>query len=198
MEKTQQLYEIQKDEIQNYPLDHYRGEIVLVDNQEGLREFYKEDIFANYDVIGFDTESKPSFKKGQVNKLALFQFATPHAVYLVRLNKIGGIPEKLASMMRNYHGTMVGISLADDWREIRKLKIDAKPECVIDLNELAMKKGFVSIGAKKLSALLLGIRISKRQQVSNWEADELSEPQMIYAATDAWICRGIYFKLLTL
>jgi len=90
--------------------------------------------------------------------------------------------------------TKIGIAPGDDMKDLAK-SIRFQPRNIIDLNKLAQENGFESIGAKKLSAMVLGFRISKAQQVSNWEADELTKAQIDYAATDAWICREIYLRL---
>jgi len=102
---------------------------------------------------------------------------------------------QLAGIFENKEIKKIGIAVFDDLKDLKKLH-PFKDESVIDLNLLAPKLGFESIGAKKLSALVLGIRISKRQQVSNWELENLSQAQIDYAATDAWICREIYLKLV--
>ncbi len=192
MKPTQQ-FEISKEELLNYPIAKYEGEVVMVEDKDSLDAFLASDLYEE-EVIGFDTESKPSFKKGMQNKMALIQIATRNKVYLIRVCKLG-YPSKLLSFLKNYPGTVVGIGLDDDWRELRRAGARVKPENVVDLNDFAKTKGFVSIGAKKLTALLLGFTISKKQQISNWESDTLTEAQISYAATDAWICRDIYFKL---
>lgn len=189
-----QSFEISKEDLGEFPIAKYEGEIVIVNDAASLKAFLNEGI-EKEDVIGFDTESKPSFKRGEQNKMALIQMATKSKVYLIRVSKIG-YPPALCNFIKRLPGTVVGIGLDDDWRELRRAGVNIKPKHVVDLNEFAKEKGFKSIGAKKLSALLLGFNISKKQQISNWENDELTEAQINYAATDAWICRDIYFKLI--
>jgi len=183
---------ITKEEINTFELDKYSGEIVMVDTIDALVKSCKE--IAECKLIGIDTETKPSFKKGQINQVALLQIATDKKAYIIRL-KMVEMSEELAAIFSNKDIVKVGIAVRDDLKDLKKIK-PFNEQSVIDLNVLAPQLGFESIGAKKLSALVLGIRISKRQQVSNWEAVDLSQAQIDYAATDAWICREIYLKLV--
>ena len=144
-------------------------------------------------LIGIDTETKPSFKKGQINSVALLQIATDQKAYIIRLKSVT-MGKELASIFSDETIVKVGIAVKDDLKDLKKLH-SFEEKSIVDLNVFAPKLGFESIGAKKLSALVLGIRISKRQQVSNWEQKKLTNAQIVYAATDAWICREIYLKL---
>jgi ribonuclease D len=111
------------------------------------------------------------------------------------LNKIG-FPKALAQLLSNPQIEKIGIAVIQDMKELRQQFISFESKEVVDLNILCKNMGFENIGAKNLSALVLGHNISKRQQTSNWETPVLSDAQMSYAATDAWICREIYLKLL--
>ena len=183
---------ITKEEINTLELDKYTGEIVMVETKSALEKACKEIL--ECDIIGIDTETKPSFKKGVINSVALLQIATDKKAYIIRL-KMVEMSEELAAIFANKDVVKVGIAVRDDLKDLKKIK-PFNEQSVIDLNVLAPQLGFESIGAKKLSALVLGIRISKRQQVSNWEAVDLTQAQIDYAATDAWICREIYLKLV--
>jgi len=183
---------ITKEEINNFELDKYSGEIVMVDTKDELTKACKEIVECN--LIGIDTETKPSFKKGQMNQVALLQIATDKKAYIIRL-KLVAMSKTLASIFSNPDIIKVGIAVIDDLKDLKKLQA-FEEKSVVDLNVLAPQLGFESIGAKKLSALVLGIRISKRQQVSNWESSNLTQAQIDYAATDAWICREIYLRLV--
>jgi ribonuclease D len=183
---------ITKEEINTLELDKYTGEIVMVETKSALEKACKEIL--ECDIIGIDTETKPSFKKGVINSVALLQIATDKMAYIIRL-KMVEMSEELAAIFANKDVVKVGIAVRDDLKDLKKIK-PFNEQSVIDLNVLAPQLGFESIGAKKLSALVLGIRISKRQQVSNWEAVDLTQAQIDYAATDAWICREIYLKLV--
>ena len=125
--------------------------------------------------------------------MALLQIATDTKAYIIRL-KLVSMSKELASIFSDESIVKVGIAVRDDLKDLKKLQF-FEEKSIVDLNVLAPKLGFESIGAKKLSALVLGFRISKRQQVSNWELKKLSPAQIVYAATDAWICREIYLKL---
>jgi len=183
---------ITKDDINLLDLGKFNGEITLVDTDEALEKACSE--IAQCAIIGIDTETKPSFKKGIINTVALLQIATDKKAYIIRLKKVS-MTGQLAGIFANKEIKKIGIAVFDDLKDLKKLH-PFKDESVVDLNLLAPKLGFESIGAKKLSALVLGIRISKRQQVSNWELENLSQAQIVYAATDAWICREIYLKLV--
>ena len=183
---------IAKEDINLLELDKYNGETILVDTDAELEKACSE--IEKCAIIGIDTETKPSFRKGQMNTVALLQISTDKKAYIVRLKKVK-MSKRLADIFSNEAIKKIGIAIFDDLKDLKKI-IPFTDKSVVDLNLLAPKLGFESIGAKKLSALVLGIRISKRQQVSNWELEQLSQAQIDYAATDAWICREIYLKLV--
>jgi len=183
---------IAKEDINLLELDKYNGETILVDTDAELEKACSE--IEKCSIIGIDTETKPSFRKGQMNTVALLQISTDKKAYIVRLKKVK-MSKRLADIFSNEAIKKIGIAIFDDLKDLKKI-IPFTDKSVVDLNLLAPKLGFESIGAKKLSALVLGIRISKRQQVSNWELEQLSQAQIDYAATDAWICREIYLKLV--
>ena len=183
--------EISKEEIARLSPFSYRNNIQMFDSKAKLDQL-KFNLKKN-EIIGFDTETRPSFKKGKLYPCALVQISIPGDVLLFRLNKIG-FPPILKDMLSNESYKKIGIAIHDDLLQLNNIEL-FEPRSFVDLNVLCPKIGFESIGAKKLSALVLGIQISKRQQVSNWETKELSDAQIRYAATDAWICREIYLNL---
>jgi ribonuclease D len=183
---------IAKEDINLLELDKYNGETILVDTDAELEKACSE--IEKCAIIGIDTETKPSFRKGQMNTVALLQISTDKKAYIVRLKKVK-MSKRLADIFTNEAIQKIGIAIFDDLKDLKKI-IPFTDKSVVDLNLLAPKLGFENIGAKKLSALVLGFRISKRQQVSNWELEKLSQAQIDYAATDAWICREIYLKLV--
>ncbi len=185
--------QITKEEILNYPIGKFEGKIVLVDQENQIAEAIKE--IAQEKIIGLDTETKPSFTKGTSYKTSLIQIATSNKVFLFRLNKIG-FPLGLAKIFESKKIQKIGIAVGQDLKEIRGQFFHFNSHEIIDLNILCKNIGFENIGAKNLSAMILGFSISKRQQTSNWEAQELSLAQIDYAATDAWICREIFIKLM--
>jgi len=182
---------ISKEEVNELELSKYSGNIILVENKEDLKKAAQE--IKKCAILGIDTETKPTFKKGKLNPVALLQIATDKSVYIIRLNKVA-LSKDFAEIFQSQDIIKVGIAVIDDFKDLKKM-IPFTPHKVVDLNLLAPKLGFENIGAKKLSALVLGFRISKRQQVSNWEAEPLTQAQIDYAATDAWICREIYLRI---
>lgn len=184
--------EISKEEINDLELFSYSGKITIIDSKAKLDRYTRfPDIDA---VIGFDTETRPSFKKGVQHPCSLVQLAFKDEVVLFRLNRIG-FPSILKEFLEHQEQEKIGIAIRDDIRQLLDIK-EFSPKTFVDLNELCPKIGFENIGAKRLTAMILGKKISKRQQVSNWENKELSPGQIKYAATDAWICREIYLELV--
>ncbi len=184
--------EISKEELVKFPIDAFKGKIHLVETPEMVELAY--DVLRKEQIIGLDTETKPAFKKGVVHKVALLQLATTEEVFIFRLNKIG-LPDPIVDILNHRGIVKAGIALHDDIKDLRVWNQGCRAQNTVDLNKLAQTLGFESIGAKKLSALVLGFTISKSEQTSNWEAVSLSESQLRYAATDAWICNLIYRKL---
>jgi ribonuclease D len=143
--------------------------------------------------VGFDTETKPVFVRGHQNSVALMQIALPDKVFLVRLKHTGLLPP-LVRFLETEEVMKAGVALRDDIKALQRLK-QYRPGGFIELAELSKQAGLQVESVKKLTALLLGFRISKSAQTSNWEADTLNEKQLIYAATDAWVCLEIYHRL---
>lgn len=183
--------EISKEELALLTHGKYTGEIVLITDKVEADKALQ--ILAKCDVIGIDTEARPAFKKGQSFPVSLVQMADADKVYLFRMLETGKLP-LMDEIIENRNIIKVGIAIYDDLKDISP-NLARSAENIIDLNRYAQEKGFISIGARKLSALVLNIRISKAQQVSNWENKVLSKAQIDYAATDAWLCREIYLKL---
>jgi len=182
---------ISVEELSERELSWFKGEIVLV---EDLNTFH--DIFPRLlgtDLLGFDTETKPVFKKGRNNAVSLIQLSTGNLACLFRINKLG-LPDELISLLSNPHIIKAGVAVHDDIRFLKSVK-KFSPGGFVDLQNFVKNFGIQSSGLKKLAAIVLGFRISKRQQVTDWEADQLTEAQQMYAATDAWVCHQIYRKL---
>ncbi len=184
--------QITKSEVNSLPLGKFEGEIVLVDSLEKIADAVEE--IERENIIGVDTETRPSFKKGTLNKTALIQIATKNKVYLFRLNKTG-FPFSLANIFENPQIQKIGIAILQDMKELSEQFHAFQHNNFTDLNVLCKTLKFENIGARNLTAMLLGFRISKRQQTSNWEAYSLNESQLRYAATDAWVARQIYLHL---
>lgn len=182
---------ITKEDINELPLFKYEGKTVIAADEKQIDKAIFE--IEKHDLVGFDTETKPTFRKGQFNHVALIQIAVPEKVYLLRIQHVG-ITNTLANFLSNDQISKVGIALDDDVLELNKRK-RFNPGGFLDLNKIAPTLGIENIGARNLSALLLNFRISKNQQVSNWENPILTQHQIKYAATDAWICLEMYNKL---
>lgn len=185
------LKEISKEEVNELPVEKYEGELVLVTTAEQLKEALKE--IHKHKVLGFDTETKPAFKKGEYNSVSLLQIAVEGIVYIIRLN-LTGFTRDLTRLFSDTSILKVGISIRDDIKELKKLR-DFEPDGIIELNTIAKELGIKHEGVRSLSAIFLQIRISKTQQTTNWERDELNEKQLRYAATDAWVCLEIFNRL---
>jgi ribonuclease D len=183
--------DISKEDINQLPLDRYNGEIVLIDKKEDVAEAIAE--ISQHQTVGIDTETKPVFVKGQYNHVSLIQIAIPNKVYLIRLHKTG-LTNELMSFFEDKNIKKLGVALADDIKDLQKLK-RFKAEEFFELNQLVKSIGIESNGLKKLVAIILGYRISKSAQVSNWEAPALTEKQLRYGATDAFVCLEMYDKL---
>ena len=183
---------ITKEEINDLPLGQFEGKIVLVDKLELVDEMIY-DLY-QHQLIGFDTETRPAFKKGTSYDVSLLQLATSEKSYLIRTNQVG-IPHKVRRFLEDESVVKIGAAVLDDIRGIRKLTGNFEPKSFFDLNEELKKVGFLNVGVRNLSAMVLQMRISKAEQVSNWEAPTLTQKQLIYAATDAWACLEIFKKL---
>ena len=142
-------------------------------------------------IVGVDTETRPSFKRGTTHKVALLQISTQDTCFLFRLNRIG-MPDSLQEFLMS-DTLKIGLSLKDDFNSLRKRQ-DMHPDRGnwIELQEYGGKFGIEDRSLQKIYANLFGEKISKNQRLSNWEADVLSEGQKLYAATDAWACVEIY------
>lgn len=182
---------ITREELELLPSFSFQGKIVLVDSPDQFDKVKKA--LSKAKVLGFDTESKAAFKKGVKNKPALIQLATEDTAYLIRITKVG-IPEFILKILSSSKVTKIGVALSQDIKELQQL-CAFKPANFIDLQPYSGKLGIVDNGLKKLAGIVLGCNISKGQRLSNWNAELLSESQMEYAATDAWVTRAIYIKL---
>ena len=185
------IKEYSKEEVNNLPLLRYNGKTVFITRQPDVKDALLE--IQKHEIVGFDTESKPAFRKGEYNPIALVQIATPAAAYLFRINKIG-LDQALIDFFCNDRYLKIGIGLKDDLRDLQKIR-RFEPKSFFDLSMEANRIGLVRTGARNLCATFLHHRISKSQQTSNWENDELTAGQVVYAATDAWVCLKIYDEM---
>lgn len=146
-------------------------------------------------IIGFDTETRPTFSQEQPRYgVALLQLSGPDKAFLFRVNKMG-MHRRLCNLLASEKVVKVGAAIHDDIKGLQR-KHDFQPGAFIDLQKIVCEWGIRDKSVKKMAAIILRFRISKTQQLSNWEAGSLSEAQCKYAATDAWVCREMYLKLL--
>ncbi len=185
---------ISKEAIQELPLCQFDGVITVVEDPEKVDEIVAN--LATEKVLGFDTETKPSFKKGEGNSVSLLQISTSKMAYLFRLNKIGFTPS-LVKLMANPKILKVGVGIRDDLRGLNKLA-KFKPGGFVELQDMVKSFGIEVFSLKALAALILNVRVSKRQRLSNWEIDILTDTQIEYAAIDAWIALQIFNELMTI
>jgi len=179
------------DELRKLPLLQFQGKVFLVDSMQKFKQAIV-DIDRPL-LMGFDTETKPSFKKGRRHNVSLLQLADNNRAWLFRLNMIG-LPAELADLLADENIIKTGVAIRDDIKALQSLT-PFEPGGFIDLQSIVAGHGIKQMGLKKLSAIILGYSISKSQQVSNWEAPALTEAQQLYAATDAWVCKRIYQAL---
>ena len=184
---------IAKDEINILPVARFEGKVVLVESQSQVQAAAGDII--NNPILGFDTETRPSFKKGYINGVALLKLATDKNAWLFRLNKIG-LPTQIKKVLENPGIIKVGVAIRDDIKKIGEVR-QFNPGGFVELADYVKKFDIQDNGLRKLAANILKIKISKSQQLSNWEAKDYSLPQIQYAATDAWACYEIYQQLLS-
>ena len=163
-------------------------EIIVVDNFDKLDNAIH--ILSKANIVGFDTETKPAFKKGVINEVALLQLSVKDIAFLFRINRIG-LPKEVCKILANPKIIKPGVAINDDIKALNKVQ-PFKPKGVVELQENAKTLGIINFSLKNLASITCGFRISKGQQLSNWEADVLSEAQKRYAATDAWAALEIY------
>lgn len=183
---------ISKEQLNTLPTERFDGEIVVIDSSEQVAEAV--EALKRASIIGFDTETKPSFQKGQINNVALIQLAAGDKCFLIRLSKLG-FPEEIKDILENENLLKVGLSVKDDFHNLYKIA-EFKPKGFVDLQEFVRKFHITDSSLTKIHAIVLGKRISKSQQLTNWEAPSLNPKQQQYAALDAVACVNIY-KALT-
>ena len=180
-----------KKSISDLPRVTFPGKIVVVLTESEAQKAV--DFLLSADILGIDSETRPVFKKGQHHKVALLQVSTKDVCFLFRLNLIG-MPSCIVRLLEDTTILKVGLSLHDDFMMLHQRR-DFKIGRFIDLQNMVSEFGIEDLSLQKLYANLFHERITKRQQLSNWEAPILTEQQKIYAATDAWTCIQIYERL---
>lgn len=174
--------------IQSLPVVQFQGRVIVI--QTAGEADRAVDYLMQFPRLGIDTETRPNFKPGGMNPVALLQVSTPDTCFLFRLNRFG-LTDALVRLFTSERIQKVGLSLHDDWAQLRKRK-EFKPVNFIELQDYVKPLGVVDMSLQKLYANFFGQKISKTQRLTNWEADVLTEAQKRYAATDAWTCLRLY------
>lgn len=192
IKENNKIVSISKEELAELPMESYTNSIILIDDPSKIEQ--AAAILGNETLIGFDTETKPSFKRGQNNKVALLQLSTHKECFLFRLNKIG-MPESIKNILEDENILKIGLSVHDDFHSLNKIcKID--PKGFIELQTFVKDYNIADNSLARIYAILFNKRISKGQRLTNWEADELTIHQQEYASLDALACINIYDALI--
>ncbi|MDY2942244.1 MAG: 3'-5' exonuclease [Paludibacteraceae bacterium] len=192
LKENNYIHHYSKDLIQWLPLAAFGGEVIVVDTPEKVEEAVA--YLSKQTAVGVDTESRPSFTRGVHYPTALLQIATEERCYLFRLTHVG-MPQALADLFANPKITKVGLAFKDDIAGLRRRR-DFKPANCIDLQTIVSKYGILDMGLQKIFAICFGRKISKAQQLTNWENSHLTPDQARYASTDAWATLLIYKDLM--
>lgn len=183
---------ISNEQTAQLPAVEFRGEIRVIEHERDIAAACK--YLRRQPVIGFDTETRPSFRPGVMFRVSLLQLSSPEVCYLFRLNKIP-LAKPILQLLEDKDTLKIGADVAGDLRSLRKIR-HFRDGGFVDLQSIAAEWGIEEKSLRKLSAIVLGRRVSKAQRLSNWEAATLTEKQRLYAATDAWVCTRIYDRLL--
>ena len=181
---------ISPEQMSELPLRRYEGPVHVVEGQPDLQHAM-HDIFEE-SVVGFDTETRPAFRPGESYLPSLVQFATASAVYLFQAQQ-QGLFGAMREILSSEKAKKVGVSVNDDLHALRKL-FEFDERSVTDLGKVAKRHGLKQTGVRNLAGLFLGMRISKGAKTTNWAARRLTSQQIVYAATDAWVCRELYLR----
>lgn len=192
MSETRELKQITKTEINELPMIAWEGPIKVLEDESSMAA--AAEILLDETHLGFDTETRPTFKKGQYYPPALIQLATSETVYLFRICKTKTLAP-LLPVLQSEEILKTGVAIGDDVKELRAME-SFEPGGFVEIADLTSQLGYQNKGLRALAALLMQGRISKAAQVSNWARPELDRKQIRYAATDAWISREIYTRAI--
>ena len=182
---------ITKEEIAKFEIEEFKGRICEIQTLDEANKAI--EYLSKFEMVGFDTETRPAFRKGNTYGVALIQLATDDVCMLFRLNKIG-FPPSLIQFLSDTNLLKIGLSLKDDFCSMHRRQ-KFIPAGFIDLQKMVKEHDIEDISLQKIYALLFEKKISKNQRLSNWEAEELTDSQKKYAALDAWACLKIYKEL---
>ena len=182
---------ISNEETAALPAIEFKGEIRIIEHERDIVPACK--FLMKQAVVGFDTETRPSFRPGISYRVSLLQLSTPQLCFLFRLNKIP-LAKPILQVLETDSILKIGADVAGDLRSLRQIR-HFRDGGFVDLQSIAPEWGIEEKSLRKLSAIVLGQRVSKAQRLSNWEAATLTDKQQLYAATDAWVCTRIYDRL---
>ncbi len=191
MEPNSFLAKISNEETALLPVIEFAGPIRIIDTERDIEAACQKLRCAP--IIGFDTETRPSFRAGITYRVALLQLATQEVAFLFRLNRIP-LAKPIIDLLEDNRILKVGAAVTGDLRALQRLR-HFREGGFVDLQRLAPQWGIEEKSVRKMSAIVLGQRVSKAQRLSNWEAQTLTDKQALYAATDAWVCVQIYNRL---
>ena len=174
------------------PAIEFRGEIRIIEHERDIDDACR--YLSEQPLVGFDTETRPSFRPGVTHRVSLLQLSSPERCYLFRLNRFALI-KPITDLLGDPALKKIGADVAGDLRSLHQLR-HFREAGFIDLQAMVGCWGIEEKSLRKMSAIVLGRRVSKAQRLSNWEANVLTPQQKMYAATDAWVCISIYEKLL--
>ena len=183
---------IDKAAINEMPVAKFEGTIHVVNTPQEAE--HAVTFLKQFPVLGIDTETKPTFSRGQHHKVALLQVATNDHCFLFRLH-LTGLTLPIILLLENPSILKVGLSLKDDFMMLHR-RAPFQPRGIVEIQEMVRPFGIEEQSLQKIYAILFGEKISKSQRLTNWEAATLTSPQQLYAATDAWVCREMYLKLM--
>ena len=182
------IVSIDKKIINQMPVVAFPGRIHVISAVSQVRSAV--NALRSSSIVGFDTETRPCFRRGERHPIALLQLSTPGDAFLFRLNKTG-VPEPLRQYLEDKSCIKVGLSTSDDFHQLASI-CDCTPAGFIELQELVKQYNITDMSLQKIFAILFQMKISKGQQLTNWEAPALTDAQQRYAAIDAWACLKIY------
>ena len=185
------MKKISKDEINQLPIGRFEGEIIVVNTPELLQSALAQ--LEQEKILGFDTETRPAFKKGVSYKPSLIQLCGEKQAFIIQINQ-SGFSDRLVDLLSNDNIVKAGVAIKFDLKKLKELR-DFEPKGFVEIANLAKNAGYENFGLRNLTAQIFNFRITKSSSTSNWAAEKLNNKQILYAATDAWVGRMLFLEL---